>query len=79
MGQACCNTNLEEKELNDYRTQGVRGERQAYDPEQAETQAALTMQRYWKGHLARLAVRQQYGFVAKTHTQYTNQMYTVSD
>lgn len=51
--------------MNAHKTQGVRGERAHFDPEKAEGQAALTMQRYFRGLITRRAIKAKYGFEAK--------------
>ena len=53
MGQTCCGTKPDDAELNAHKTQGARGERTNYDPEKQENSAAVTMQRYFKGLMAR--------------------------
>lgn len=53
MGQTCCGTKPDDAELNAHKTQGARGERTNYDPEKQENLAAVTMQRYFKGLMAR--------------------------
>ena len=78
MGQTCCGTKPDETELNAQKTQGARGERTNYDPDKAENDAALTMQRYFKGLITRRAIKAQYGFEAK-HTAFAMPTYTQSD
>lgn len=67
MGQTCCGTKPDETELNAQKTQGARGERNNYDPEKQESEAAKTMQRYFRGIITRRAIKAQYGFEAR-HT-----------
>jgi hypothetical protein len=46
-----------------------------FDPEKLETHAAITMQRYFRGIVTRRAIKEQYGFEAKTRAnmQYMDQ------
>ena len=78
MGQTCCGANGDEKELNSQKLRAVKGDPTNQDPEYQQNHAALTMQRYFKGMMARRAIREQHGFVAKTHMM-ANPTYTQSD
>ena len=57
MGQTCCGTKPDETELNAHKTQGVKGERNNFDPENVEKNAAVTMQRYFRGLITRRAIK----------------------
>ena len=57
MGQTCCGTKPDETELDGWKTQGARGERNNFDPEKLEKNAALTMQRYFRGLITRKAIK----------------------
>ena len=78
MGQTCCGTKPDDAELNAQKTQGVRGERSNFDPENIEKNAAICMQRYFRGIITRRAIKEQYGFEAK-HTAFATPTYTASD
>ena len=67
MGQTCCGANGDEKELNSQKLRAVRGETEYQDPEAAQNAAVVTIQRYMRGQITRRIMRDQYGFVAKTH------------
>lgn len=75
MGQTCCGTKPDDTELNAQKTQGVRGERSNFDPEKNQDNAALTMQRYFRGLMTRRAIKAQYGFEAK-HVAFATPTYT---
>jgi hypothetical protein len=78
MGQTCCGTKPDDLELNSHKTQGVRGERNNFDPEKQENFAAVTIQRYFKGLMTRRVIKARYGFEAK-HTAFAMPTYTQSD
>ena len=78
MGQTCCGSNTVEAELNSQKMQGAKGEQKNFDPEKNEKNAALVMQRYFRGLMTRRAVKAQYGFEAK-HTAFAQPTYTQSD
>lgn len=66
---------MDEAELNAHKTQGARGERTNFDPEKQESNAALTMQRYFRGLMTRRAIKAQYGFESK-NTAFAMPSYT---
>ena len=62
MGQTCCGTTADDRELNYQKTKGARGEAQTFDPEQLEMHAVVMMQKMVRGWLTRRAVQHAYGF-----------------
>ena len=78
MGQTCCGANGDEKELNAGKLRVARGDPTNQDPVYQESKAAETMQRYFKGMMTRRLIREQHGFVAKTHMM-AHPTYTQSD
>lgn len=67
MGQTCCGANGDEKELNSQKLRAVKGESAHHDPEYTQNHAVVTIQRFMRGQITRKIMREQYGFVAKTH------------
>jgi hypothetical protein len=58
MGQTCCSGTGDEKELNSQKLRAVKGDPTNQDPEYQQAHAALTMQRYFKGMMARRAIKE---------------------
>ena len=76
MGQQCCSGGNEDaRELNSQKLRAHKGEHPNQDSEWHQNHAAITMQRHFKGLITRRAIREQYGFVAKTHNMH-NPTYT---
>jgi hypothetical protein len=69
MGSCCASNERPENELNTNPT--TRTDLKSSGPpadESAQTEyAALTLQKHFKGMLTRRAIKQQYGFEARTH------------